>query len=149
MRSTAFCAHVSSNERIPGGVVTESHSVYSKPYKIFWAIYWSALVVFLLACSRIMIGEADEERFLRVDGFVLLFFAIAAAALFCTKILRPARNFGADGRPVTHRIRPVHFLLLAACDLYCFWVLEYVTNEALTDMKPFFVLVNLAGIFIY
>ena len=95
-----------------------------------------------------MIGEADEYRFLRVDGFVLLFFAIAGTALFCTKILRPARKFGEDGRPVTYRIRPVHFVWLAACALYCFWIVEYVNNEAMMDIRPWYVLLNVTGIFI-
>ena len=95
-----------------------------------------------------MIGEADDDRFLRVDGFVLLFFAVLGTALFCTKILRPARTFGSDGRPVTYRIRPVHFLWLTACDLYCFWIVEYVNNEAILDIRPFFVLINVTGIFL-
>ena len=95
-----------------------------------------------------MIGEADESRFLRVDGLVLLFFAILGSALLCIKILRPAREFGQDGRPVTHRIRPYHFIWLAACDLYCFWILEYVNNESILEIKPFFVLINTVGIFI-
>lgn len=104
------------------------------------------MTIFLLVCSRIVIGEADENRFLRVDGFVLLLFAIAASALFCTKILRPARQFGEDGRPLTHRIRPVHFLWLAACGLYCFWIIEYVNNEKILEIEPYYVLVNVAGI---
>ena len=95
-----------------------------------------------------MIGEADEDRFLRVDGFVLLFFAIAGTAFFCTKILRPARQFGENGHPVTHRIRPVHFLWLAACDLYCFWVIEYVNNEKMLEIRPQYILLNVTGIFI-
>ena len=95
-----------------------------------------------------MIGEADENRFLRVDGFVLLFFAIAGTAAFCTKVLRPARVFGEDGRPVTHSVRPVHFLWMAACSLYCFWIVEYVNNEAMLEIKPQYVLLNVIGIFI-
>ena len=105
-------------------------------------------MIFLLIFSRSMVGEADEFRFLRVDGFVLLFFAIAGSALFCTKILRPARKFGTDGHPVTYRIRPVHFLWLAACNLYCFWIIEYVNNEKMLEIKPLYVLLNVTGIFI-
>ena len=105
-------------------------------------------MIFFLAFSRSLIGEADENRFLRVDGFVLLLFAITGSALLCTKILRPARKFGADGHPVTYRIRPVHFLWLAACDLYCFWIVEYVNNEAMLEIRPYYVMLNVVGIFI-
>ena len=92
-----------------------------------------------------MIGEADEERLLRVDGFVLLFFAIFGTAMLCTRILRPGWGRRKKGRPPVSGFRPVHLIWAAMDSLFCFWVVEYVNNEKLREMSPKYVLVNVAG----
>ncbi len=120
-------------------------AVYSKKYKVFWAIYWAALVIFLLCNAGRMIGEADAERYLRVDGFVLLLTAIAASAAFCTFVLEPRRKAD-DGKWKKLPLKPWHLLLIPANALYCFWVIEYVNNDLIRDITPFYVLINLAGI---
>ena len=122
--------------------------MYSKPYKVFWAIYWSVSLILLLACSGLLIGEADENRFLRVDGFVLLCFALLGSALFCTFVLQPAKKYRKDGRPKTYRFRPQHLLCLVCCDLYCFWIIEYVNNEKMLEIRPFYILINITGLFL-
>ena len=121
---------------------------YTKKYVIVWAIYWTALLAFLLLHTKTMLGEADETRYLRADGFVLLLAAIAGSVFLTVRVLRPRRRYDRNGKQLQFPMRPWHLLLLGGNTLFCFWVIEYVNNESLAEMKPFYAGINLLGIFI-
>ena len=55
---------------------------YTRSYVTVWAIYWTALLVFLLLHTGTMLGEADEERLFRADGFVLLLIAVIQGCIW-------------------------------------------------------------------
>ena len=117
-------------------------------YRQVWAIYWIALLAFLLIFSRTVLGEMDEEFALRADGFVLLIFAIAGVAYFCTAVLYPMHPWGRGVERPTIIKAPWKLLIIAANSLYCFWIIEYVNNDKLIEMEPFYVGINVLGIFL-
>ena len=82
------------------------HKNFTTSYKIVWAIYWIALLVFYLLHTRTMLGENDAERIFRADGFVLLLFAIAASFWYCTFFLRPRRETDENGKQRVYPMKP-------------------------------------------
>ena len=121
---------------------------FTRPYKIVWAIYWIALLVFYLLHTGTMLGEVDEGRLLRTDGYVLLFFAMAASFLYCTFYLRPRIVFEEDGKQRAYPIKPWYLVLLPVNALFCFWIVEYVNNDQFRDIEPFYIWINILGIVI-
>ncbi|MBR2560914.1 MAG: sulfatase-like hydrolase/transferase [Eubacterium sp.] len=121
---------------------------YTRKYITVWAIYWTALLVFLLIHTKTILGEPDEGRLLRTDGFVLLLMAILGSILLTVLVLRPRRRYDEKGKQMLFPMRPWHLFLMGGNTLFCFWIVEYVNNEHFTEMKPFYVAVNLVGIFI-
>ena len=95
-----------------------------------------------------MLGEADEERLFRADGFVLLLIAVIASVLLTVLVLRPRRLYDENGKQLQFPMRPKHLLLMAGNTLFCFWIIEYVNNDKLGQMKPLYVFINLLGIFL-
>ncbi|MCF0146071.1 MAG: hypothetical protein HUJ73_05740, partial [Eubacterium sp.] len=124
-------------------------SNYTRPYCIFWAIYWTALLVFTLCFTGLLLGKADEGRGLRADGFVLLLFLIGGSILFCTFFLRPRKQYDENGKQKLFPMRPWHLFLFLGNSLYCFWIIEYANNPDMTKIKPFYVLINVGIIFVF
>lgn len=126
---------------------------YSKKYKKFWGIYWLVTMVLTLCFSKAIIGgNAEADAGIPAPGGVgFLILAIAAvliSAFVSVCLLRPTKEYEANGKLKKYQMKPYHLLIALAADIYCFWILEYVNNPDLMQMKFRYVLMNIAGIFI-
>ncbi|MEE1113527.1 MAG: LTA synthase family protein [Eubacterium sp.] len=117
----------------------------SRKYKIFWAIYWAALVVLLLIFRKTVteaFGTGDKGRFV----FPGLLAAIIGSAIICTFVMKPRQRRDQHGRKVILRMRLWHLPIMAAVDVYAFLIIEYINNDTFLEMTIPYKLLNLAGI---
>lgn len=123
--------------------------LYSKTYRTVWLIYWAGTAIFLLINGKTVIGTSDYEKTRGGVELALLFAAILLSSFLSCVVLRRRRRFDTRGREITAGIRWYHFLLMAAVDVYAFLLIESINNEGfLQEMKYYYMLLNIAGIFI-
>ncbi len=119
----------------------------TKTYKIVWFIYWAGTFVVLLLNRGPIIGD-DPEGLLLGN---LIFDGLLGAVLICPWIanfvLRPRRKW-VNGKEERDRLRLRNILVIILLDAYCFWIQEYVNNDLFKEMKWYYMLLNVGGIFI-
>ena len=79
---------------------------WSKGYKIFWAIYWVCVFIFLLTQRKTVIGTVQVEMQMGKVLFAGLFAAVAGSALLCTFVLHPLDKVDEKGQEARLQIWP-------------------------------------------
>lgn len=121
---------------------------WSVGYKIFWAIYWICVFIFLMTQRSALIGSVKIEMRSGEILFAGLIAAVAASALICTFVLHPLDRVDEKGKEASLQIWPWHFGIMLAVDVWCFFIIEYINNTELVAMEWKYRLLNIAGILI-
>ncbi|MGI6056463.1 MAG: LTA synthase family protein [Bilifractor sp.] len=121
---------------------------WSVGYKIFWAVYWACVFIFLMTQRSTLIGSVKVEMRAGEILFAVLTAAVAASALLCTFVLHPLDKVDQRGKQARLQIWPWHFLIMLAVDVWCFFIIEYINNTELVAMEWKYRLLNIAGILI-
>ncbi|MDY2837535.1 MAG: LTA synthase family protein [Bilifractor sp.] len=122
---------------------------WSKGYKIFWAIYWVCVFIFLLTQRKTVIGTVQVEMQMGKVLFAGLFAAVAGSALLCTFVLHPLDKVDEKGQEARLQIWPWHFLVMLGVDVWCFFIIEYINNTELVAMEWKYRLLNIGFILIF
>jgi phosphoglycerol transferase MdoB-like AlkP superfamily enzyme len=121
----------------------------TKKYKIFWCAYLAASLIFLILYREVFFTKQSPEPSWKGP---LIFFALAGtlvfSVLFAMFRMRGRKKTDEKGHEIRGSLRPKHFILIAANCVFCFWMMEFVNNDDILSIKPLYVAMNLAGIFI-
>lgn len=123
----------------------------TRRYKLFWLCYLLASLVFLIRYRAVFFESAGTEESGPLPGtavFFLLAAALLCAVLISVFVLRKTRKRDERGREIRSCFRLPHLLLMIGNTFFCYFVMEYVNSDAMTQIKPLYMLMNLAGIFI-
>ncbi len=123
----------------------------TKKYKIFWFAYLTASLIFLILNRGVFFrGKVldNEPSWAGPLEFAGLASALIVSVWLGMRRLRPLRLRDEKGHEIRSRFGWKHLLLMTANAFFCYWIMEYVNNDALTKIKPLYMAMNVAGIFI-
>lgn len=114
-----------------------------KKHLIFWTVYWGITLAVILGHGPLLLGAEGREQIPYRLGFAGLLILWGVLVWICERMW--VKNVS---RREKKRIRIWHFLILFADAIYLFWVMEFVNNNQLAEMKFGYMALNVLGIFI-
>ncbi len=122
----------------------------SKPkgwvYFIWWLIYWGGTAYFFLSNLKTVFTPEEEVNALQLPFGIAVSVFLPFSIFLCywrwSHIIR--KPYG--GKEARKPIGVPQFILMALNSCFCFLVMEMINNPDLWQMKPWMMLVNVAGI---